>query len=270
MRAQWSHWQERVQKKHSQVLFAAYLQSYTNTYGPYEKLEGVLQQLQGLPGLVALSIGTRPDCLDERKLDLLAKQKDALGLGEIYLELGLQTANNDTLKYINRGHSAEDFAFAASRAHQRGINVVTHVIAGLPSPQGIEGAKDLLSTVRFVNSLPVQGVKFHNLYVCKNTRLAHMWKNGEYHPITLEQYCDWLGQALMILPPETVIHRLNGDPTQEELLAPEWAGEKGKILNAIHDHLERNDFWQGRANGASDGPPEYFTSPARERKKHAL
>lgn len=265
LRAQWSHWQERMQKRYGAALFAAYLQSYSNTYGPHEKLEDVLRQLKGLPGLAALSIGTRPDCLDERKLDLLAEQKEQLGLGEVFLELGLQSASNSTLEHINRGHTAEAFARAAEQAATRGLNVVAHVIAGLPTPEGREHGDDLLATVRFVNGLPVNGIKFHNLYVCAGTRMAALWKNGRYEPITLEEYCDWLGRALMILPPETVVHRLNGDPARGELLAPQWAGEKHTVLNAIRDHLQANDIWQGKDNGAPHGPPDHFTPPQENR-----
>ncbi|WP_147819801.1 TIGR01212 family radical SAM protein [Salidesulfovibrio onnuriiensis] len=264
LRAQWAHWAGQQAKRYKAHLFIGYLQSYTNTYGPLERIADTLSQLENLPGLAALSIGTRPDCLDSAKLELIASQKEKLDLDEIFLELGLQTAHDDTLRHINRGHGVADFERAARQASDLGLNVVAHVIAGLPSPAGREGQKELLETVEFVNALPVRGIKFHNLYVCKGTRLAKLWKDGGYAPLTRDEYCQWLGEALMLLSPATVVHRLNGDPAQGELLTPDWAGEKREVHNALRSHLEQHDIWQGKRNGAPDGPPPHFSPDFRE------
>lgn len=256
--SQWAHWAEFQKKRYGAGKFIGYLQSYSNTYGPIERVSATLSQLEGLPGLAALSIGTRPDCLDSAKLELLASQKHKLGLGEVFLELGLQTAHDDTLAHINRGHSVADFEHMVRAATDLGLNVVAHVIAGLPGPAAREGLPELLETVKCVNALPVRGIKFHNLYVCKGTRLARIWKEERYKPISREEYCHWLGEALMHLSPDIVVHRLNGDPARGELLAPEWAGLKREVHNAIQNHLEEKDIWQGKQNGAAQGPPAHF------------
>eukprot|EP00831_Metopus_contortus_P078304 TRINITY_DN7544_c0_g1_i1.p1 TRINITY_DN7544_c0_g1~~TRINITY_DN7544_c0_g1_i1.p1 ORF type:complete len:352 (+),score=79.69 TRINITY_DN7544_c0_g1_i1:177-1232(+) len=257
---QWDFWRDIHSKKHHLSLFTAYLQSYSNTFGPIEKLVKVLAGLDGLPGLTCLALGTRPDCLDRAKLDLLAAQKERLGLGEIFLELGLQSANDATLAHINRGHGAAAFAEAVEAAAERGLTVVAHVMAGLPTPGGREGREELLATVDFINALPVRGIKFHNLYVCRDTRLARWFEEGSYTPPALDEYLFWLGEAVMRLDPKTVVHRLNGNPAQGELIAPAWAGNMRRLHNAVHEYFERNDIWQGRRHGAEQGPPAWFTA----------
>jgi len=179
---QWQFWHDLHSKNHGLKMFTAYLQSYSNTHGPVSKLAHVLDSLKGLPGLVSLSLGTRPDCLDDEKLDLLAAQRDQLNLSEVVLELGLQSANDKTLAHINRGHDASIFAEAALAANERGIKVVGHIIAGLPTPGGREGLAELLASVDFINRLPMHGVKFHNLYVCQGTALAKLHEEGQYPP----------------------------------------------------------------------------------------
>ncbi|WP_243925131.1 TIGR01212 family radical SAM protein [Pseudodesulfovibrio sp. S3-i] len=255
---QWDFWRDIHVKKHGLSLFTAYLQSYSNTFGPVEKLADALAGLDGLPGLTCLALGTRPDCLDAAKLDLLAAQKERLGLGEIFLELGLQSSNDATLIHINRGHDSAAFAEAAGAAAERGLTVVAHVMAGLPAPDGREGLEELLTTVDFVNALPVRGIKFHNLFVCRGTQLSRWFEEGRYTPPTQDEYLSWLGEAVMRLDPKTVIHRLNGNPAQGELVAPEWAGNMRRLHNAVRDHFEQNNLWQGKRNRAELGPPAWF------------
>ncbi|AMK09835.1 TIGR01212 family radical SAM protein [Pseudodesulfovibrio indicus] len=255
---QWAFWRDIHVKKHRLSRFTAYLQSYSNTHGPTARLAETLDSLAGLPGLTCLAIGTRPDCLDEEKLDLLAGRRDALGLAEVFLELGLQSSSDATLAHVNRGHGAAAFAEAARAAADRGLTVVAHVMAGLPALDGREGLAELLDTVAFVNALPVGGIKFHNLYVCRGTRLARWFEEGRYVPPSQEEYLHWLGQAVMRLDPRTVIHRLNGNPATGELLAPAWAGNMRRVHNLIRDHFEREDIWQGKLNGAESGPPPWF------------
>lgn len=256
---QWKFWSELHSERHDFNLFSAYLQSYSNTYGPIEKLENVLGKLKGLPGLTTLNIGTRPDCLDEAKLDLLATQKDKLGLSEVTLELGLQSSCDETLAHINRGHTTRAFAEAARAAADRGIIVAAHVIAGLPTPHGREGRAELLATVDFINRLPIHAIKFHNLYVCNGTPLAELYKEGQYHPMTQLEYLSQLSDALMRLKPTTVVHRLNGNPSQGDLIAPKWAGNMRALHNAVRTHLDANDIWQGKHNGAEDGPKDWYS-----------
>jgi len=260
---QWQFWREIHTKNHKLELFTAYLQSYSNTHGPIEKLAAALNALEGLPGLENLSLGTRPDCLDDAKLDLLAEQKAALGLSEVSLELGLQSANNDTLARINRGHTAENFASAVEAANSRGLNVVAHIIAGLPTENGKEGEKELLESIDFINALPVHGVKFHNLYVCRDTNLAKLYEAGKYTPMELPEFLSQLSAALMHLKPTTIIHRLNGNPLEGELLAPSWAANMRRMHNTIRAYFKEHDIWQGKINGAEEGIPEWFSPEYR-------
>lgn len=260
---QWQFWRDIHTRRHKLSLFTAYLQSYSNTHGPIEKLADTLAQLDGLPGLKTLSLGTRPDCLDEAKLDLLAAQREKLDLAEIVLELGLQSACDETLAHINRGHDAEAVAEATRMAAERGILVVPHIIIGLPTPDGREGERELLASVDFINNLPIHGVKFHNLYVCRGTGLARLYEDGTYTPMTKPEFLDLLSTALMQLAPTTVIHRLNGNPLKNELMAPDWAANMRGLHNAIRAHFEANDIWQGKHNGAESGPPDWF-SPEHE------
>jgi len=255
---QWAFWRSHHQEHHGLELFAAYLQSYSNTYGPIERLAETLDALKGLPGLTALSLGTRPDCLDEAKLDLLAAQKAPLGIHEIFLELGLQSSNDITLQHINRGHDADSFAEATKLAAERGITVVAHIIGGLPTPGGREGLEAMLDSVDFINNLPVGGVKFHNLYVSNGTILARWFEEGKYTPPTQDEYLHWLAESVMHLDPKIVIHRLNGNPGKGELVAPDWAANMRGLHNAVRAYFKKHEVWQGKKNGAEAGVPEWF------------
>jgi radical SAM protein (TIGR01212 family) len=244
---QYLFWQEKFSKKYKARLFLAYLQSYSNTYGPLKKIENMLKRLEKLPGLAGLCLGTRPDCLDKDKLSLLASYP----FQEIWLELGLQSSNNHTLEIINRGHKAEDFAWAVKLAHKMGIKTCAHVIAGLPQ----ETMKDFLQTINFLNDLPISGIKIHNLYICKHTTLAKLWRTGAYTPLSMNEYIHWLERALFSLRPDIVIHRLNGDPARGELLAPDWASYKHIILEKIKQTLTDKNLWQGKALHPNSIPP---------------
>lgn len=260
---QWEFWHDIHTTKNGLSLFTAYLQSYSNTHGPIEKLARALEKLEGLPGLTTLSLGTRPDCLDADKLDLLAAQRDKLDLSEVTLELGLQSACDETLAHINRGHNACAFAEATKLAAERGLKVVAHVIAGLPTVYGREGRAELLASIKFINRLPVHGIKFHNLYVCRGTDLATLYEAGQYTPLTQLEYLSQLADALMYLKPTTVVHRLNGNPQQGELMAPQWAANMRALHNAVRNHFTAGDIWQGKLNGAESGPPDWFSPDYR-------
>lgn len=242
---QWEHWQARLSRRYKAKGFLAYLQSFSNTYGPLEKLARTLEELRPLPGLMGLCLGTRPDCLDREKLQLLADQD----LPELWLELGLQSARDETLARINRGHDFACLARAVGLAHRvsretgrDGPRICVHVIAGLPG----EHVEDFLYTVSELNALPIHGVKFHTLYVCKGSGLAAQWQRGEFTPLSLEDSVDWLARGLAALRPDLVMHRLTGDPAPGELLAPDWAGRKGATLEALNRVLVGRDLWQGR------------------------
>lgn len=245
---QWAHWTGRFERKFKNPGYMAYLQSFSNTYGPLFRLERALSEIVHLSGLCALAIGTRPDCLDEAKLDLLAEQP----VEEIWLELGLQSSSEKTLTRINRGHGFDIFREMTEAAAGRGLRVCAHVIAGLPG----EGEREFLNTVEAVSSLPVSGIKFHNLYVCDGSTLADQWRAGEYTPLAREAYVSMLGTALTLLRPDIIVQRLSGDAAPGELLAPDWAGDKRAVLNAVAQEFESRDILQGIALLPKDLPHE--------------
>ncbi|MFW6324559.1 MAG: TIGR01212 family radical SAM protein [Desulfovibrionales bacterium] len=248
---QWTFWRERLQKKYKAAGFWAYLQSYSNTYGPPEKLRRVLESLCDLPDMVGLSIGTRPDCLQGEKLNLLRSYAPP----ETWIEIGLQSASDQTLRGINRGHDVSTFVRAVERVNRQGLRICVHIIAGLPG----EREEDFSTTVDLVNALPVHGIKFHNLYVCKGSTLASLWKNGLYVPLGREQYITWLISALKRLRPEIVVQRLNADPHHGELLAPNWALQKSDLIRDVQQLLRGGDDWQGKDHSFPSERPAWFS-----------
>ena len=236
---QWEFWRRHRQERWGDVALVAYLQSYSNTYGPFAKLKDTLEELAGLPGLEGLCLATRPDCVDERKMALLAD----FPTPELWLELGLQSSNPATLSRINRGHDPACFERAALLAGRYGVKVCVHLIAGLPG----ETCDDFSRSISFINGLPVAGIKFHNLFAAHGSALAQDFVAGRFTPLTQEGYLEWLLTGLARLRPETVVHRLSADPAPGELLAPEWAGRKRLVLNAIKSALASRGVRQGMA-----------------------
>ncbi|MDQ7031867.1 MAG: TIGR01212 family radical SAM protein [Desulfonauticus sp.] len=230
--------QEKFQHKYKAKLFLAYLQSYSNTYGPLEKLANVLKEIKNLPQLAGIALGTRPDCLDKEKCDLI----NSFNFKEIWLEIGLQSAKDKTLRLINRGHTYQCFVNAISLLSSYNFKICVHVIAGLPE----ENKQDFLHTIHCLNQLPIHGIKFHNIYVCKQTTLAKWWEQGNFTPLGLQEYLEWLGEAIAILRKDIIIHRLNGDPAPNELLAPLWAKNKSFILQQINTYLTEKNIVQGQ------------------------
>jgi hypothetical protein len=195
------------------------------------------------PQIVGLSIGTRPDCLPDDVLSLLETHAVRK---EVWLELGLQSASDKTLRIINRGHSAADFARAVKKARKKQMKVLAHVILGLPG----EKEADILNTAEFISELGVDGVKIHSLYISRDTALARMFERGEYVCTPLEEFVRLAVHFLEIIPPDMVIHRLTGDPHPETLVAPEWSLNKQQTLNLIRKRLKDLDTWQGARQGA--------------------
>jgi uncharacterized protein len=239
---QWDLLREKAGRKSGELLFWAYLQSFSNTHGPVVKLKQTLDRISALPDISGLCIGTRPDCVDQEKLNLISKAP----FPETWLELGLQSSSDATLSRINRGHGSAEFTHAVESAAGMGLKICVHVIAGLPG----EGEEDFLRTIEFVNAHPVHGIKFHNLYVCKETLLARLWRTGAYVPLTQTGYVQSVVKALALLRPDIIVHRLNADPGQGELLAPEWAMQKTVLLELIRNRLAEYDVWQGKSAGA--------------------
>jgi len=230
--------QAHLRRRYGADKFIAYFQSFTNTYAPTEHLRALYQEALTWPGVVGLSVGTRPDCLEDEVLDLLTELKrDYL----VWLELGLQSANDDTLKRLNRGHDVSCFTAAVARAASRGLETVAHVILGLPG----EGPGEMAATASFLAGLPLQGVKIHLLYVTRDSALAALYRRGAYRCLTEEEYVSRVVDFLELLPPQMVIHRLTGDPHPGELLAPEWCLQKSRVLNLIKDEFARRGSRQG-------------------------
>ncbi len=261
---QWKYWTERYARRFKNVGFIAYLQSFTNTYGPLQRLEKILHDLNGLQNLVGLAVGTRPDCLDSRKLTCIAN----FPAQEVWLELGLQSADNEILRRINRGHTVESFISATNQAAALGLKVCAHVIAGLPG----ESCEGFERSIELCSQLPVSGVKIHNIYVCENSDLATLWRQGGYTPLEKHQYVEWLLRGLPHLRPDIVVQRITGDPAPGELLAPEWATDKSSVLQLIENEFQAAKLWQGCAwrgplavkiaPWPGEQPPEWFAPDA--------
>lgn len=219
--------------------FMAYFQAYSNTYKPVEELKTIYDSALCHKDVVGLSIGTRPDCVDSEKLDLIASYTDKY---ETWLEYGLQSIHNKTLKFINRGHDFETFLKAYMETKKRGIKVCAHIILGLPN----ETKKDMLETVSRLADLGIDGVKFHCLCIFPNTKLYDMYQSGNIRLLEEEEYIQLSCDCLELLPETTTIHRLGGNGLQAIKIAPDWLNKKFEILNRIDDELERRDSYQGK------------------------
>ncbi len=226
--------------------FAAYFQPRTNTYAPPQVLRSLWDQVAAFPEVVVLCVGTRPDCVPDPVLDLLAGYTDRF---EVWLELGLQSCRDATLERLGRGHTAEDFADACRRAGARGLKVCAHVILGLPG----ESPADERATARFVAGLGVAGVKLHQLSVVRGTPLEAAWRRGDLAVLSEHAYVDRAAAFIRELPARTVIHRLVGDTLGDRLLAPKF--DKHRVIRGIRGRLATSPG--GRAEGgAARGPLE--------------
>ena len=223
----------------SQGSYIAYFQSYTGTYAPLPRLRALLTDAAAHPDIAALSVATRPDCLGEAVLDLLEELGRRL---PVWVELGLQSASDETARLCNRAYPTALFADAARRLHGRGISVIAHVILGLPG----ETRADMLETIDFLNRQRVDGVKLHLLHVLRDTPLARM----TYTPLTMDEYIGHLIACLRRLSPAIVVHRITGDGPKADLLAPLWSADKKRVLNAIHRRMRDEGAYQG-----ADYPP---------------
>lgn len=213
--------------------FIAYFQAYTNTYADPGHLDRLYRSALVEPDVVGLSIGTRPDCVDDRVLDLLAGYQ-AEGF-EVWLELGLQSAFDDTLRRVNRGHGFAEYRTVAVAARARGLRLCTHLIVGLPG----ETAWHSMRTLERVLELGVDGLKLHPLHVVRGTRLARDYREGRYRPLTLEEYLQTACDLIEATPPGVTFHRVTGTAAPAVLLAPAWCARKWLVLNGIEAELRR-------------------------------
>ncbi len=227
-----------MEQKWPDSLYIPYFQSGTNTYNDKNLVKGYIDKLLLLPKVIGIDIATRPDCLSDEWLDYLEELNKKTFL---IVELGLQSSNNNTLKFINRGHDKEIFKKAVEKLHERNIFVVAHIINGLP----YEEKEDMINTIKFVNDLKIDGIKIHMLYIAKNTPLTSYYENNKFHILTREEYIDIVCDQLRLLNPDVVVMRITGDPELNELVAPEWLIKKFMVLNGIDQEMAKRNIYQG-------------------------
>lgn len=220
---------EKVKNKIKSGKYIAYFQAFTNTYADLNTLEKLYTEAINHPDIVALSVATRPDCLEQEKVELLGRLNK---IKPIFVELGLQTVNEETAKYIRRGYTLDVYDDAVERLHEQGINVVTHIIIGLP----YETKEDMLSSVKYVCKV-TDGIKLQLLHILKGTDLAKDYCEHKFEVLTLEEYTDIIAECVKIIPENVVIHRLTGDGAKKDLIAPLWSADKKKVLNTINKRL---------------------------------
>ena len=228
-----------IAKKRPVHKFIAYFQAYTNTYAPVPYLEKLFQEAICHPDIVALSIGTRPDCLGDDVLDLLDRLNR---IKPVWVELGLQTIHEDTARYIRRGYALDCFEKAVKDLRARSLEVIVHTILGLPG----EDRERTLQTIRYLNGQPIQGIKLQLLHVLKGTDLALDYERGLFETLTMESYLTLLIACLERLSPDIVVHRLTGDGPKDLLISPVWSSAKRTVLNELHRRMKLENTWQGR------------------------
>lgn len=236
---------ERIAEKYQNGRYIAYFQAYTNTYASVPYLERIFNEAISDPEVAVLSVATRPDCLPEDVLALLSRLNR---VKPVWVELGLQTANDVTARLINRGYPTSCFTQAVSDLASLGIPVIAHMILGLPD----ETLTDVTATADYLSALPISGVKLQLLHILKGTKLEGLYRqsmsadDGRFAMLELDRYADGVIACLEHLRPDIVIHRLTGDGPPELLIAPGWSRRKRAVLNEIGKRLKQYDTWQGR------------------------
>lgn len=219
--------------------YIAYFQAYTNTYAPTEYLRKIFSEAIAHPSVVALSIGTRPDCLGGDVLELLSELNQ---IKPVWVELGLQTIHEHTAAYIRRGYPLSCFEEAVRNLRDRQIQVIVHTILGLPGESG----EDILETMNYLNRHDIQGIKLQLLHVLKGTDLAEDYLAGKFRVYEREEYLNLLIECLEHLDPSIVIHRMTGDGPEKLLIAPLWTSRKREVLNLLHHEMKVRGSWQGK------------------------
>ncbi len=220
---------KRVEAKIKTGKYIAYFQSFTNTYAPVERLRKLFSQAIEPNYIVGLSVATRPDCLPEETVALL---KELNQIKPVTVELGLQSSDDAVGRYIRRGYETSVYAQAVSQLKEAGLEVVTHIIIGLPSD-------DPVATTRYAVACGTDGVKFHLLHILKHTALAEEYAKGKVQALTIEEYAELLKNCLSILPQEVIVHRITGDGAKKDLIAPLWSADKKKTLNYLNHYLRQ-------------------------------
>ncbi len=228
----------RVRRRYKANKYLAYYQAFSNTYAPEAVLRRIYDVAFEFPEMAGICIGTRPDCVDDNILDLLASYNEKTF---VWLELGLQSAHNQTLDKINRGHSAEEFFDAVKRAKQRNLRVATHLIFGLPD----ETDAQMLETVRQVAETGIEGIKIHQLCIYKGTPMEYDFRLGILPTLDEDRYVRLVADALEMLPPDMVVMRLVAEGSRDEIIAPDWSFEKERLMKKIEAELESRGTYQG-------------------------
>jgi radical SAM protein (TIGR01212 family) len=234
-----------IRKRTGARKYIAYFQAYTNTYADVRELTRLYDEALSEPDVIGLDIGTRPDCVPDEVLDLLLdyQQKGY----EIWLELGLQSSHDDSLKHVNRGHGFAEYEQAVVRARSRGLKVCTHLILGLPG----ESSEHHMQSLERVLELGVDGLKLHPLHVVKGTQLANEWRRGEYQPLTMADYVSDVVELVSRTPADVIFHRLTGTAASNLLLAPQWCSKKWRVLNSITAALAKQKQLDGMIASAN-------------------
>jgi len=227
-----------VNKRHIPCKYIGYFQARTNTYADLEILKSKYEEVLGLPDVIGLNIATRCDAISDDCLDYLTELNKKTFLT---IELGLQTIHSETSKLINRCHSLEQFEDMVHRLRERHINVVVHLINGLP----FETEKMMIETARYLNKLDIQGVKIHMLHIIKDTGMAKLYEDTKFHVLSKDEYIDIVIKQLEVLDPKIIINRITSDPDKETLVEPTWLLEKCQLLNDIDKEMKKRNTYQG-------------------------
>lgn len=239
LRTQFDTVKDMMLHKWPEGKFIGYFQARTNTYADVDTLKKLYETVLAFDNVIGLNIATRPDSISEECLEYLTELNKKTNLT---IELGLQTTNEKTAKLINRCHSLQCFEDMVKKLRERNIDVVVHIINGLP----YETKEDMLNTVKYLNSLDIQGIKIHMLSILKDTSLAKMYEKKHFKVLTKEEYIDIVIDQLELLRPEIVIHRITGDPKQDDLVEPDWLVKKFCVLNDIDKEMVKRDSYQGK------------------------
>lgn len=226
-------------RKHNGSSYIAYFQAYTNTYAPVSYLRSVFTEAINHPDIRILSIATRPDCLNDDVLALLAELNKKK---TVWVELGLQTIHEETAQFIRRGYKLPVFEDALRKLRKIGITVIVHTILCLPG----ESREMMLDTIRYLNTQDIQGIKLQLLHILKHTDLADYYEKHPFHLPSREEYYELLGMCICNLRPDIVIHRLTGDGPRKLLVAPLWTGNKRQVLNGMQRYFKEQNIWQGK------------------------
>lgn len=230
---------ENMLKKWPKAKYIGYFQARTNTYAPVETLRKLHNKILAQDDVIGLNIATRPDSISDECLEYLTELNKKTYLT---IELGLQTINSKTTKLINRCHSLKCFEDMVNKLRERNIDVIVHIINGLP----YETKEDMLNTVKYLNTLDIQGIKIHMLSILKETPLAYLYQRDKFHILTKEEYIDIVVDQLELLRPEIVIHRITGDPKIDDLIEPTWLTKKFCVLNDIDKEMVKRNTYQGK------------------------